>query len=122
VLGFFGHRPSWHRNLLLSIPVIAFVLWGLAYIRRASFPIQGKRYFHPFDDAMISMRYARNLAAGHSLVWNTGGEKVEGLTNPLWTVLNRSERMLADPADGDRIARKADGGRRRGAIQEMPVH
>jgi hypothetical protein len=38
------------------------------------------------DDAFISYRYARNLADGHGLVFNTG-ERVEGITNLLWTVL-----------------------------------
>lgn len=38
------------------------------------------------DDAFISFRYARNLAEGHGLVFNLG-EKVEGYTNFLWTVL-----------------------------------
>ena len=39
-----------------------------------------------FDDAYISLRYASNLAEGHGLVWNVG-ERVEGYTNFLWTVL-----------------------------------
>jgi hypothetical protein len=39
-----------------------------------------------FDDAFISLRYARNLAEGHGLVWNPG-ERVEGYTNFLWTLL-----------------------------------
>ena len=38
------------------------------------------------DDAYISFRYARNLAEGHGLVFNPG-ERVEGYTNFLWTVL-----------------------------------
>jgi hypothetical protein len=38
------------------------------------------------DDAFISFRYARNLAEGAGLVWNPG-ERVEGYTNFLWTVL-----------------------------------
>jgi arabinofuranosyltransferase len=38
------------------------------------------------DDAYISYRYARNLAAGHGLVYNPG-EYVEGFTNLLWTLL-----------------------------------
>lgn len=38
------------------------------------------------DDAFISFRYAKNLADGHGLVFNPG-ERVEGITNPLWTVL-----------------------------------
>jgi hypothetical protein len=38
------------------------------------------------DDAFISFRYARNLARGAGLVYNLG-ERVEGYTNFLWTVL-----------------------------------
>ncbi|MCB0951611.1 MAG: hypothetical protein KDB13_02530, partial [Microthrixaceae bacterium] len=38
------------------------------------------------DDAYISLRYARNLATGHGLVYNPG-EFVEGYTNFAWTVL-----------------------------------
>src|SRR5947209_4269925 len=35
---------------------------------------------------MISMRFARNLAAGHGLRWNVGGPPVEGYSNLLWTL------------------------------------
>jgi len=38
------------------------------------------------DDAYISYRYARNLADGHGLVFNPG-ERVEGITSLLWTLL-----------------------------------
>lgn len=41
---------------------------------------------HRVDDAFISFRYARNLAAGHGLVFNPG-ERVEGYTNFLWVML-----------------------------------
>ncbi|HEX2204640.1 MAG TPA: hypothetical protein VHG91_15130 [Longimicrobium sp.] len=65
--------------------VAAFAAYALALVWRTSFVVDGERYFTLFDDAMISMRYARNLAEGHGLVWNAGGERVEGITNPLWT-------------------------------------
>jgi arabinofuranosyltransferase len=39
-----------------------------------------------FDDAFISFRYAVNLSEGSGLVFNPG-ERVEGYTNFLWTVL-----------------------------------
>jgi len=39
------------------------------------------------DDAYISFRYARNLAQGHGLVFNSGGERVEGYTNFLWVAV-----------------------------------
>lgn len=38
------------------------------------------------DDAFITFRYARNLAQGHGFVYNPG-EKVEGYTNFLWTLV-----------------------------------
>lgn len=38
------------------------------------------------DDAFISFRYAQHLIEGHGLVYNVG-ERVEGFTNPLWTLL-----------------------------------
>ncbi len=38
------------------------------------------------DDAFISFRYAQNLVDGHGLVWNPG-ERVEGYTNFLWTLV-----------------------------------
>lgn len=39
------------------------------------------------DDAYISFRYARNLAAGHGLTWNPGETPVEGYSNFLWVLL-----------------------------------
>lgn len=39
------------------------------------------------DDANIFFVYARNLAAGHGFVWNTGGPRVEGFSSPLWLLL-----------------------------------
>lgn len=39
------------------------------------------------DDANIFFRYARNLAEGHGLVWNPGGERVEGFSSPAWVLL-----------------------------------
>ena len=38
------------------------------------------------DDSFISFRYARNLANGLGLVYNAG-ERIEGYTNFLWTVI-----------------------------------
>jgi arabinofuranosyltransferase len=50
------------------------------------------------DDAFISFRYARNLTDGNGLVFNVG-ERVEGYTNFLWTVLLAATFKLGlDPA------------------------
>ncbi len=39
-----------------------------------------------YDDAWISLRYAEHLVAGQGWVFNSGGERVEGASNPLWVV------------------------------------
>lgn len=43
-------------------------------------------HWKPVDDAFISFRYAQNMAQGYGLVFNPG-ERVEGYSNPLWTLL-----------------------------------
>jgi peptidoglycan/LPS O-acetylase OafA/YrhL len=58
----------------------------LLFILRTSFAVGGIRYFVLFEDAMISMRYARHLADGHGLVWNIGEAPIEGFTNLLWVL------------------------------------
>lgn len=39
------------------------------------------------DDAGISFAYAKNLATGHGFVSQPGREPIEGISNPLWTML-----------------------------------
>ncbi|MBA4313223.1 MAG: hypothetical protein C0417_11400 [Chlorobiaceae bacterium] len=48
--------------------------------------IHAYNYAFVNDDAFISFRYAENFVAGNGLVYNTG-ERVEGYTNFLWTLL-----------------------------------
>ena len=50
------------------------------------------------DDAFVSFRYADHLAHGQGLVWNIG-ERVEGFTNLLWTLL----LAVAAHFDGDLV-------------------
>ena len=57
-----------------------YAAWGLLYVWRTSFLLDGERIFVLWDDAMISMRYASNLVAGDGLVW-TPGERVQGISN-----------------------------------------
>jgi arabinofuranosyltransferase len=63
------------------------VFWGLLTVAFA-LAVVGQVHFlnMTFDDAFISFRYASNLARGHGLVY-TPGERVEGYSNFLWTVL-----------------------------------
>lgn len=61
-------------RLLLLVPALAVVAHALWL------------YNHPFEDAFISFRYARNLAAGLGFVYNPG-QVVEGFTSLSWVVL-----------------------------------
>ena len=55
------------------------------------------------EDAFISFRYAANLVDGHGLTWNPG-ERVEGITNFLWTVMIAGVLSLgADPVAAVRV-------------------
>lgn len=81
----------------------AYVIWAGLFIYQSSYiGIDGHRYFGLFDDAMISMRYAWNLAHARGLVWNVG-QPIEGYSNLLMTLimavaalfLNKSLAVLA---------------------------
>ncbi len=64
----------------------------------ASRIIDGVRYFWLDDDMMISMRYARNLAEGNGLVW-TAGDRVEGYSNFLWTMVMAIVHVFRPPSN-----------------------
>ena len=59
--------------------------WGGWFIFQTSFLIDGERTFCLYDDAMISMTFARNWLEGHGVHWARWGDPVEGFTNPMWT-------------------------------------
>jgi hypothetical protein len=73
------------RKSRLGVALAALVFYAV-FLYRTSFVLAGTRIFVLFEDAMISMRYARNLAEGHGLVWNVGEEPIEGFTNLLWVL------------------------------------
>jgi hypothetical protein len=86
------------RNALFVALLIGFLYYAWLYIRATSFDVEGTRFYILFDDAMISMRYAYNLAHGNGLVWNPG-ERVQGFTNPLWVLYMAGLHKLAlEPA------------------------
>lgn len=65
------YRERFNLVLISIITILVCLAWYNRFIQ---------------DDAFISFRYAENLATGHGLVWNVG-ERVEGYTNFLWTIL-----------------------------------
>jgi hypothetical protein len=78
-------RPGAPASLLVLLGAMA--AWAGWFIFRTSFTFGGRRVFCLFDDAMISMAYARNLVEGYGLNWARQGTPVEGFTHPLWTAL-----------------------------------
>jgi hypothetical protein len=75
----------WIRRVALVLVVGGAALWAWSLLWAS-------------DDAYISFRYAENLARGRGLVFNPG-ERVEGYTDFLWTVIMAAVvRAGADPA------------------------
>ena len=78
---FLNDHSSPRISLLLKTPIIGLVLILTVYLFTILFaPLR------IIDDAYISFRYASNLRLHHELSFNIG-ERVEGITNLLWTLL-----------------------------------
>jgi hypothetical protein len=58
----------------------------------------GRRYFILYDDAMISMRYAYNLANFGELAWNHS-DRVQGYTNLGWTLVMAGVHLVGLPLE-----------------------
>ena len=79
--------------------VLLYIVWSILFIRKPSvIGIDGQRYFSLIDDAMVSMRYAWNFSHGYGLVWNPG-ERVEGYTNLLMTLMMSVYTLLFEKSD-----------------------
>ena len=68
-----GERAAWPGSGWTVVGLAAVVHLALCWLFRGFLT----------DDAWISVRYAENLAAGEGFVWNPGGPRVEGFSNPL---------------------------------------
>lgn len=69
---------SLKRSGIFFVLVLALTLVDYVYLGRPHIGV---------DDANIFFRYAQNIAGGHGFVFNPGGEKVEGFTSLLWTLV-----------------------------------
>jgi len=70
---------SFIRNFFVSLFFCS--LMSLFVLARFDYQLTG------IDDANIYFVYARNLVGGHGFVYNIGGERVEGFTSLLWTLI-----------------------------------
>jgi len=75
-----------HQRVLYTATIIPGLLFMLILEWQSSENPWGSRRFTLFDDAMISMDYGRTLAKTGELVWFPGAPRVQGFTNPLWTL------------------------------------
>ena len=75
-----------HQRTLYAIAVLPGLVFMLILQWQSSENPWGSRRFTLFDDAMISMDYGRTLAKTGELVWFPGAPRVQGFTNPLWTL------------------------------------
>ncbi|MEO1460454.1 MAG: hypothetical protein AAFV49_23230, partial [Pseudomonadota bacterium] len=70
---------------LSALLLLALTVTGLgtllAYLVSGGVPLIG------IDDAAITRNYAENIANGHGIVYYVGGERVEGSTSFLWTLI-----------------------------------
>ncbi len=79
-------------NRARRLPAVAACVLMTAAIA-GLYALNVRGYYFVADDAFISFRYARNLVAGHGLVWNPG-ELVEGYTNLSWVLMTASAMRL----------------------------
>jgi len=87
-------NPKRVYQFAFIVLLLGFAIYGWQFIQRTAITVDGQKMHALFDDAMISMQYAKNLAHGAGLVWNAGGERVEGYSNPLWVLLMAGIHLL----------------------------
>jgi hypothetical protein len=85
------------QTVFLILILFAYGAYALRFICQSLFMVGGQTFAVLFDDAMISMTYARTLASGHGLVWYPGAERIEGFSNPLWVLLMSGFHLLPIP-------------------------
>ncbi len=70
---------------------VLYALWSFGEVDRSNIGV---------DDANIFFTYGKHLAEGHGLVWNVGGERVEGYSSTLWMLTAGATYWLGMPTEG----------------------
>jgi arabinofuranosyltransferase len=87
----------WGNSQLERSPIgwdeedVLYALWASGEIDRSNIGV---------DDANIFFTYGKHLAEGHGLVWNVGGERVEGYSSTLWMLTAGATYRLGLPTEG----------------------
>jgi arabinofuranosyltransferase len=84
------------NSKLLLVYLAVGNLWLLLLTWRQTFNVDGNRTLSLFDDALISMTYARTFSQTGELVWFPGANKIQGITNPLWTLVLSLLHLISD--------------------------
>jgi hypothetical protein len=78
-------------SMLRWLLPFATAVWHIAALlhcyRRFVFEEPEGRVYGLADDVYISACFGRSLFSGHGFVWYPGAPRVEGISNPLWSVL-----------------------------------
>lgn len=103
-----GRRLISRRPLAVAFAISLLPAFYIARFGSWTAP-DGQHHQSLFDDAMISMSYARTLASGHGLVWFPGAPRVEGITNLGWTLVMAGVHLVGLDGDGAVVAVKVLG-------------
>lgn len=79
-----SHRA---RNWCAERPILATSVAITCAMGVMSWLLGGQPPLVGIDDAAITRSYSENIANGHGFVYNIGGERVEGATSFLWTLI-----------------------------------
>ena len=75
------------KRLGVQIALLLIATLVTALMMAVSWYLAGSPGTNGIDDAAITRSYSENIADGHGSVYNIGGERVEGATSFLWTML-----------------------------------
>lgn len=81
---------------LALVPGLAFMV---VFVLRSAY-FSGQWRWTLFDDALISFAYGRTLAETGEWVWFPGADRVQGITNPLWSALMAVPHVLTSTPSG----------------------
>lgn len=91
--GKYAEAPLNRASVFLLALLVTAIGGMLAYLVAGQLPLIG------IDDAAITRNYAENIANGHGIVYYAGGERVEGSTSFLWTLIVAGAYLVTpDPA------------------------